>query len=590
MQKNYKLFFIFFSISFLKYNSSYAFVPNYFRQQLPLLVSLPHEYKQLEVHAGTKPHGLYDVVGLENFLYQEQLHPFLSLQATKKSHRNLDVYRWQFNLNGRQLCHDYFVNAVKHTKFFYVNGKLPQLDMRFGLGDTSILPDLDDVLAEIERYFPNKLARTELLSAKDCWKIIDGEPQLVWEVQLKRGTRRWFAQADAHKVHRLINNDLHVMREAFVYYPNINEKGEIVSIDTDTEGFLHNCCFHSLPYGREPLQVNSESVRFYSDDTRYAELASYVFANRMLEFFQKLGYQWQDSHPLQLSVHAQNISTQQLSNNASYEPANTTRGARILIADGDNYTLQNLALDFDVVAHEFSHHVVYRTLKARHEQAIALHEGLADYFTYAASGDSCLGESICPLGSPTCHVDGQCLRTADNDLQIEEGQNQHSKGQVISALLWDLHEQWGMPAATVLRIVFDTVALLGIDSDFRAFALTLLHVALLQGSYSCAVISEFNERGMLHDLDCENFQPNPRLTEILPSGGAEERIEPSGCAVVGAHSNAESLLCLLLVLPLLAMRLYNGVRGTHAIEPDNPNLLRSTASVGISAKNRRVTV
>ena len=40
---------------------------------------------------------------------------------------------------------------------------------------------------------------------------------------------------------------------------------------------------------------------------------------------------------------------------------------------------------------------------------------------------------------------------------------------------------WGMPAATVLRIVFDTVALLGIDSDFRAFALTLLHVRTIAG-------------------------------------------------------------------------------------------------------------
>ena len=84
----------------------------------------------------------------------------------------------------------------RHDKFFYVNGKLPQLTVRFGIGGISVLPDLDDALAEIERYFPHKLARTELLSAKDCWKIVEGEPHLVWEVQLKRGARRWFAQAD----------------------------------------------------------------------------------------------------------------------------------------------------------------------------------------------------------------------------------------------------------------------------------------------------------------------------------------------------------------------------------------------------------
>ena len=344
---------------------------------------------------------------------------------------------------------------------------------------------------------------------------------------------------------------MHIEKEAFVYYPNVNATGEIVPIDTDDEGFLRNCCFHSLPYGKEPLQVESDAVRFLPDDRRYAELAAYIFANRMLEFFQGLGYQWQDHQPVQLSVHAQDISTQQLSNNASYEPASAVRGARIFIADGDNHALQNLALDFDVVAHEFAHHVIYRTLKARHEQAVALHEGLADYFTYAATGDSCLGESICPAGSPVCYVDEQCLRTADNDLQIAEEQNQHTKGQVISALLWDLHAQWDMPAKTVLRVVFDTVAALSVDSDFRAFAMTLLHVALLQGDYSCAIISEFHERGMLHDLNCENFQPNPSLTASLPLNAKGKEVEHSGCAIAGVHGKARNLLWVFLLLPLL---------------------------------------
>lgn len=554
MHKKFKLFFIFLAFAFLQSELSSAFVSSHFGQQLPLIRSLPYEYKQLEIHAATRYSGLRDVMGLKNFLYREQLHPFLAMQVTKKSLRDLGVYRWQFSLNGRQLCHDYFVNAIQHAKFFYVNGKLPQLAMRFGLSDAGALPNLTVAIAQIEQYFPNKLVSTAVLSAKDCWKIVNGEPQVVWEVQLKRGMQRWFAQADAGKVYHLINNNLHVMREAFVYYPNINAEGEIISIDTDAEGFLHNCCFHSLPYGKEPLQVNTDAVRFLPDDQRYAELAAYAFANRMLKFFQGLGYQWQDLYPLQISVHAQSINTQKLSNNASYEPANTTRGARILIADGDNYTLQNLPLDFDVVAHEFSHHVVYQTLKARSEQAISLHEGLADYFTYAATGDSCLGESICPLGSPTCYIDGQCLRTADNDLQIEADQNQHTKGQIISALLWDLHEQWNIPVATVLSIVFNTVALLAADSDFRAFALTLLHVALLQGDYSCAIISEFHERGMLHDLDCESFQPNPRLTESS-AGNSKRQVEYSGCGITGFHNSAKKLLCVLLILPLLVAQL-----------------------------------
>ena len=540
MQNFSKLFFVFLLFVFLKNEFAYSFVANYLHQQLPFLVTLPHEYQPLEIHAVTRQYRGWDVVALENFLYREQLHPFLALQVTKKTQRNFDVYRWQLRLKGKPLCHNYFVSALKSDKTFYVNGKLPPLTAQFGVADAGELPSLEAALAEVERYFPHRLVVSKLLAAEVCWQVVGDEARLVWEIQLKRGMRRWFAQADADTVYYLINNDLHVEKEAFVYYPNIEGEGEIVTIDTDEEGFLHNCCFHSLPYGKKPLVVDSDAVRFAVDDRRYAELAAYVFANRMLEFFQGLGYRWQDRQHLQLSVHAQQFSSQQLSSNARYEPASVKQGARIMIADGDNYGLKNLPLDFDVVAHEFSHHVIYRTLKARSEPAIALHEGLADYFTYAATGDSCLGETICPQGSPLCYVDGQCLRTADNDLRIEDGHNNHAKGQAISALLWDLHTQWGIAAETVLRIVYDTVALLDKNSDFRAFALTLLHVAISHGDYSCMLVDEFHERGLLLNVDCQNFQPKAQLTAPLPPLSEAKATSSNGCGVIGQQNENTS--------------------------------------------------
>ena len=532
MQKNFKLLFILLAFIFLKNELSYAFVANYLNHQLPFLVSLPREYKPLEIQTVTGKYREWDVGMLENFLYRERLHPFLAVQLTKRTQRNFDVYRGRLQLKGKPLCQNYFVSAIKSDKTFYLSGKLPPLTAQFSVADAGELPSLEATLAEVERYFPNRLVESKLIAAEVCWQVVGDEARLVWEVQLKRGMRRWFAQADADMVYYLINNDLHVEKEAFVYYPNIEGEGEIVVIDTDEEGFLRNCCFHSLPYGRKPLVVESDAVRFAVDDSRYAELAAYVFANRMLNFFQGLGYRWQDRQPLQLSVHAQNFSEQQLSSNARYEPASVTQGARIMIADGDDYGLKNLPLDFDVVAHEFSHHVIYRTLKARSEQAIALHEGLADYFTYAATGDSCLGETICPQGSSLCYVDGQCLRTADNDLRIEDGHNNHARGQVISALLWDLHEQWGIAADTVLRIVYDTVALLAKNSDLRAFALTLLHVAVSYGDYSCMLVDELHERGLLLDVDCQSFRPEAQLTAPLLSPSKAKAASNNGCGII----------------------------------------------------------
>ena len=113
MQKFLKLFFIFLAFIFLKNELAHAFVSNYFRQQLPLLMSLPQAYKQLEIHTATKHSGIHDVGTLENFLYREKLHPFLAMQVSKKSLRNLDTYHWQFTLHGKPLCHDYFVNAIQ---------------------------------------------------------------------------------------------------------------------------------------------------------------------------------------------------------------------------------------------------------------------------------------------------------------------------------------------------------------------------------------------------------------------------------------------------------------------------------------------
>ena len=136
-----------------------------------------------------------------------------------------------------------------------------------------------------------------------------------------------------------------------------------------------------------------------------------------------------------------------------------------------------------------------------------------------------------------------------------------------------------MPSGICLRRLYCVLFLiqlsaLGMDSDFRAFALTLLHVAMLQGDYSCAIISEFHERGMLHDLHCDSFQPNPSLTASLPSDG-EANVKRSGCAIVGAHGTAKMLWWVILLLPMLAVPLYTRdslKRDTHAPEPDSSNL------------------
>lgn len=122
--------------------------------------------------------------------------------------------------------------------------------------------------------------------------------------------------------------------------------------------------------------------------------------------------------------------------NAMYLPSD--EGPAVLIAQHEK--LENLARDRDVVSHELAHHIIYRGIKSSSGESGVLHEGTADYLTYAQSSDPYLAESIVPGAA--------YLRTA---LMVGENPSEklsvkmtnHARGQYWSALLWDLGEKVG---------------------------------------------------------------------------------------------------------------------------------------------------
>lgn len=58
--------------------------------------------------------------------------------------------------------------------------------------------------------------------------------------------------------------------------------------------------------------------------------------------------------------------------------------------------LRELGKDMDVIMHEFGHHIIFRSLSNSKQQSVALHEGFADYFTYAITGNNLLAENSLP--------------------------------------------------------------------------------------------------------------------------------------------------------------------------------------------------
>lgn len=163
-------------------------------------------------------------------------------------------------------------------------------------------------------------------------------------------------------------------------------------------------------------------------------------------------------------------------NNALYQPAVSSSGyPQIMVGDGDGNILQNLGKDNDVVSHEFSHHILFRTLTNTTGESLVLHEGLADLFTFMQTGNACLGESICPSGSSACWLPDRCLRSAENDLSYLDTTYRswvsapHLRGQLISAVLWDLAQDLNF--TKVAQLTFTASSFFLEDSGLQDFVL-----------------------------------------------------------------------------------------------------------------------
>lgn len=201
-------------------------------------------------------------------------------------------------------------------------------------------------------------------------------------------------------------------------------------------------------------------------------------------------------------------------NNARYVPASGSNNPALVIGPGDSQTYRNLARDTDVIFHEFSHHILYRTMKVAYGETGMLHEGTADYFAYAINGDPYLGESV-KIGSP--YIRTAKLDAADRYDTRDESSDPHALGEYWSAFLWALREEAGgavtdklvfhaidyLPPAAGLRDFFD--ALLSVDRDLYPD----LHTTDegLVGLHHCLILQHAIDRGFTASLENLNGQP-----------------------------------------------------------------------------------
>jgi hypothetical protein len=413
--------------------------------------------------------------------------------------------------------------------------------------------------------------KPEIISQRSCWISSGGTTHNAHDMVVSSEGLEYRAIVSADKVLRLEALFFDVTGSARVYDTN-PVTGSLATFslpDLTGDGSLENDYFTTTSADTK-AKSNSHNFVYDPSDGRFDETSMFVHVNEQLVWFQEHGYKWSSKDKLNLYVHA--VISGSI-NNALYTPAFGTTPAKIQVGDGDGIRLKNLPKDSDVVAHEFGHHVVYDNIKAVRGESLVLHEGLADYFAFARTGDPCLGESICPAGSPLrCEIESQCLRTADNDYVLDSNTKPepHFKSQFISGMLWDLRSD-SVPAAKLDRIVLDGVGMILSESGYHDFVLGMLLAddKLNNGKYCSAIYDAAIARGLknfISDFGCDSSLPKLAsfdnaggttttgvTTTTKKSGGESDPF--GGCGTIGRGQDATIAQYLLSIL-LLALGMF----------------------------------
>jgi hypothetical protein len=325
--------------------------------------------------------------------------------------------------------------------------------------------------------------------------------------------------------------------------------------------------------------ASDHNFDFGPGDPQFPEANAFSHVAAIYSWFADLGYKWTTS-ALTIYVN-QDIPTPSgaSKNNALYVPTGyqppsgpASTGPAIAVGDGDGTILRDLPTDSDVVTHEFGHHVIFHKLKSTGlseaqdgsidspNHSAVLHEGLADFFTFAYTGDACLAESICPPGTTACVVmemDHQCLRSGTNTMKYDTdqywslGKAAHLKGQIISGTMWDIRNRPNVDHDEFTKLAFGSIEYLLSSSSYADWIVALMSADrdLFDGKYGCDITAAAIARGFAAEVaakipDCKLFnapdpvEPAPSPDSTPSDNGSDSQGEPN--AIETEKASAES--------------------------------------------------
>lgn len=537
-----------------------------------------------------------------DFLRQTAVNPLIEIRSdsvapffnlTDGSADPTKSHDFRFHVRGTPLCGFQVRGHELSDGSSLVMGNVPDVDL-YEPSPDSDWPSSDlaaeKAMDHVAQSTNASLDTIRVRQAKRCFYVANRSLLPVWEMIVDAHGASYQVRADGYEVMSSAPRFFDVDGVAKVFRSNPLDP-TIVDIPLPAlkgDGTLTSEYFRTVvPEGSPKASEANHIFAYDPSDGRFDEAMVFAQAQVHFDYFQKLGFSWYGPKPLVLKPRtATPISTGSTQDNALFTPGGETDQfpPTIIVGtgSGEKDKLQNLSKDGDVVSHEFGHFVVYKTLSSTDGEALVLHEGLADFFVFSRTGDTCLGESICPAESRACFKIGQCLRTASNSIVYGDrsweawaGYNRrfgHLHGQLISGYLWDLRKAGDLSGDDLARLTLKAVSLFAETSGVCDFLTAILAAdrELFASSHEGAIREKADKRGfgglLAQVPNCpvvgSSGSTNTSSGDTAPTETKKKKrsmtslLTGGACGVTAASSSAESAQLptatfLALLAPLL---------------------------------------
>ena len=459
--------------------------------------------------------------------------------------------------------------ASRHDPFWFA-GFYPATDLTADGFSFSAGHRLDAVQAKSFFAEHMRIGSWQIAEPKPIFQVENGELVSWWKLRTDRGRVYWMREADGFWGEE-VPLPLHAKAKALLYRENkvaSAEAGleEIQLSDLLDVSYLRNkffrvlnCLGSKISYEKCGNYARSVSgfYKYPYESSEYSEMVGYYSIQRAMEWHRGIQSDTQKTYfenfalkgPIDVFVRADaNNAPFYVHRSSTLESDNpaivVSTGAEDNVTSG---TLSFLSKDSDVLFHEFSHHIIYRSVQPNTSasQARAIQEGLADYFAYAITGNNRLGEST--YGGEPLRQGNLSSALASSLFSPSGNWNPYDVGDILSSALWSLRQifaEWKDGYNQIDKIVWDAIDLLPPLATNYQFACAVYVSAgnfekqenLPTDSLRSPVANEFVKRLFFTSATPDTNALCPPISSILRDVDVEESLE-SGLPLIETPKN-----------------------------------------------------